>query len=73
MVGPGDKKRLVINLRYLNQFLTKDQFKYEDLRTAMRMFKAGDFVFKFDLKSGVPPHQHLQVPLEVFRVCLECG
>ena len=46
------KYRLVINLRYLNQFLWKDKFKYEDLRTAMLMFKQGDFVFSFDLKSG---------------------
>ena len=58
VVGPGDKKRLVINLRYLNQFLRKDQFKYEDLRTAMQMFKAGDFVFKFDLKSG---YHHISI------------
>ena len=48
VVGPCDK---VINLRYLNQFLRKDQFKYEGLRTAMQMFKVGDFEFKFDLKS----------------------
>ena len=26
------KKRLVLNLRYLNQFLLKEKFKYEDLR-----------------------------------------
>ena len=52
VVGPGGKKRLVINLRYLNQFLRKDQFKYEDIRIAMQMFKTGDFLFKFDLKSG---------------------
>ena len=29
------KKRLVINLRYLNRHLWKQRFKYEDLRTAM--------------------------------------
>ena len=73
VVGPGDKKRLVLNLRYLNQFLRKDQFKYEDLKTAMQIFKPGDFMFKFDLKSGYHHRKYLQVPLEVFRFCLECG
>ena len=32
------KLRLVLNLRYLNQFLWLDKFKYEDLRTAMLMW-----------------------------------
>ena len=58
VVGTSGKKRLVINLRYLNQFLRKDQFKYEDLKTAMQMFKAGDFLFKFDLKSG---YHHISI------------
>ena len=46
------KLRLVINLRYLNQYLWQDKFKYEDLRIAMLMFQKGDFMFSFDLKSG---------------------
>ena len=57
------KQRLVINLRYLNQFLWKDKFKYEDMRIAMLMFQKGDYLFLFDLKSGYhhvdiyKPHQ----------------
>ena len=43
------KKRLVLNLRYLNQHLWK---QYEDLRTAMMYFNPGDYLFAFDLKSG---------------------
>ena len=46
------KKRLVLNLRYLNQHLWKQKFKYEDLRTAMMYFNPGDYLFAFDLKSG---------------------
>ena len=46
------KKRLVINLRYLNQYLWKDHFKYEDLRTVIQMFSQDDYMFVFDLKSG---------------------
>ena len=33
---------MVINLRYLNQFLWKDKFKYEDLRVAMLYSDASD-------------------------------
>ena len=46
------KKRLVLNLRYLNQHLWKQKFKYEDLRTPMMYFNPGDYLFAFDLKSG---------------------
>ena len=35
------KKRLVLNLRHLNRFLWKQNFKYEDLRIAMCLFEKG--------------------------------
>ena len=46
------KLRLVLNLRYLNQFLHVVSFKYEDLRIAALMFEEDEFLIKFDLKSG---------------------
>ena len=46
------KLRLVLNLRYLNQFLHVLGLKYEDLRTAALMFEQGEYMFRFDLKSG---------------------
>jgi len=52
------KYRLVLNLRHLNQFLCKDHFKYEDLRITTLMFEKGDFLMKFDLKSG---YHHLDI------------
>ena len=52
------KLHLVLNLRYLNQFLTQVKFKYEDLRVALLMFTREDFLFKFDLKSG---YHHLDI------------
>ena len=54
---------LVLNLRYLNQFLHVVSFKHEDLRVAALMFEKDEFLFKFDLKSGYhhvdiyPEHQ----------------
>ena len=35
MESGGGKKILVVNLKYLNMFLWKQKFKYEDLRVAM--------------------------------------
>jgi len=52
------KLHLVLNLRYLNQFLWIDKFKYEDLRTAMQLFQKGDYLFAFDLKSG---YHHIDI------------
>ena len=46
------KLRLVLNLRYLNQYLHVLTFKYEDLRVAALLFDAEEYLFKFDLKSG---------------------
>ena len=60
------KLRLVLNLKYLNQFLENNHFKYEDLRIAAVMFEQHELLFKFDLKSGYhhvdiyPDHQGFQ-------------
>jgi len=43
---------LVLNLKYLNNYLHVIGFKYEDLRTVALMFEADEYLFKFDLKSG---------------------
>ena len=55
------KLRLVLNLRYLNQFLHVSHFKYEGLRVAVLMFEKNDYLIKFDLKSG---YHHIDVHAE---------
>ena len=55
--GAG-KKRLVVNLRHVNQYLWKQKFKYEDLQVAMTMFSKGELMFVFDLKSG---YHHVEI------------
>ena len=55
------KKRLVINLKYLNLFLWKDKFKYEDLRSAMMYFRKGNYLCTFDLKSG---YHHVDIHMD---------
>ena len=62
------KKRLVVNLRYLNQFLWKQRFRYEDLRTALLLFQPGDHAFTFDLKSGYH-HVDIYEPHQKFLGC----
>ena len=58
-----EKLQLVLNLKYLNQFLHKVKFKYKDIRVALLMFTREYLLFKFDLKSGyhhldiIEPHQ----------------
>ena len=46
------KPRLVIDLRYVNQFLPECKFKYEGLDLIPSLFSSGDFFTTFDLKSG---------------------
>ena len=58
VINDRGKKRLVLNLRYLNQYLWKDKFKYKDLRTLMQMFACRDYMVTFDLESG---YHHLDV------------
>ena len=55
------KLRLVLNLRYLNQFLHVSCFKYEGLRVAALMFEKNDYLIKFDLKSD---YHHIDVHVE---------
>ena len=62
--NPEVKLRLVLNLRYLSQFLYVQSFKFEDLRTAALMFEQGEYLFKFDLKSG---YHHVDIWPEHYK------
>ena len=59
----GDKLRLILDLRHINQFLRVPKIKFEDIRTVRDLFQLGDYFFKFDIKSGyhhidiLPEHQ----------------
>ena len=44
--------RLVLDVRYINQFLPEQNLKYEGLNLAPQMFEKRDYYFTFDLKSG---------------------
>lgn len=51
-VQKSGKKRLILDLRHVNQFLYKCRFRCEDLSIAKEVLNPGDFMFTFDLKSG---------------------
>ena len=51
-IQPNDKKRLILDLRYINNFLIKHRVKYEDWKISLSYFQKGSFVITFDLKSG---------------------
>ena len=51
------KKRLILDLRYVNQHVYKQRVKFDDWRTAINFFGKGTYFTKFDLKSG---YHHLE-------------
>lgn len=52
------KKRLILDLRYVNKHLFKQRFKCEDWRVGLDYFVKGCYFTKFDLKSG---YHHLDI------------
>ena len=54
------KKRLILDLRYVNRSLIKQRIEYEDLKTAMAYFAKDFYMFSFDMKSGYHHTEILQ-------------
>ena len=48
----GEKLRLIIDRRHINQYLQVPKFKCDDIRLVNELFDKGDFFFKFDIRSG---------------------
>ena len=57
-VQASSKKRLILDLRKVNQCLYKQKFKFEDCKHALAYFRPGCFFTKFDLKSG---YHHVEI------------
>ena len=50
---PGTNKwRMVVDLRYLNQFVRTGSMKMETLKDLKRLIRKGDYMFSFDLEDG---------------------
>ena len=48
----------ILDLSYLNKFLSVPKFRYEDIRTIRDLFQKGDYFFKLDIKSG---YHHINI------------
>jgi len=57
-VQSSGKKRLILDLRYINKFILKKKFRFEDYRKALEYFRQGGYASKFDLKSG---YHHIDI------------
>ena len=57
-IQPCGKKRLILDLKAINQHLYKFKFKYEDHKKALEYFPMGGFAINFDFKSG---YHHLDI------------
>ena len=57
-VQANSKKRLILDLRHVNKYLTKKRVQYEDWKIAMSYFTVEAFMFSFDLKSG---YHHIEL------------
>ena len=50
--------RLILDFRYINNFLIKHRVKYEDWKIALSYFQNGPFMITFDLKCG---YHHIEI------------
>ena len=57
-VQANGKRRLILDLKYVNKFFHKMHVEYEDWKTAMSYFARGAYMFSFDLKSG---YHHVEI------------
>ena len=57
-VQANGKKKLILDLRYVNKFLRKMHVKYEDWKRAMSYFARGAYMCSFELKSG---YDHVEI------------
>ena len=57
-IQPLGKLRLILDLRHVNQYVTKNSVKYEDWRTGLTYFTKDCFTISFDLKNG---YHHIDI------------
>ena len=57
-IQKSGKKRLILDLRHVNQYLFKSKFRCKDVSIAREVLNPGVFMFSFDLKSG---YHHVEI------------
>ena len=61
------KRRLVVDLRYVNQYLPVQKFKYEGLNLVPQMCGKEDWFITFDLKSGYHQKQLVDINVDCWK------
>ena len=54
----GDKKRLILDLRYVNDHVLKQRIKFDDWRVMEHFLTRDGFMFSFDIKQG---YHHIEM------------
>ena len=57
-VQNSGKKRLILNLHYVNKHTYKERIKFEDLRLIEQFLDSDEYMFKFDNKQG---YHHIDI------------
>ena len=57
-VQPSGKLRLILDLQHVNNYVHKNNIKYEDWRIALSYFHKGCYMITFDLRSG---YHHIDI------------
>ena len=51
-INSSGKKRLILDLRYINQYLVQQTHKLDDWKIMFQYVKKGSFLFSFDLAQA---------------------
>ena len=57
-VQNSGKKRLILDLRYVNKYIYKERIKIEDLRLMEQFLNPHDYMFNFGIKEG---YHHIDI------------
>ena len=66
----GNKLRLILDCRYINQHLQIPKVKCDDIRTIGDLFQKDDYFFKCDIKQGYHHIDILESHQITFGFCL---
>ena len=70
VVSARGKRWLVLDIRYVTQFILMTKFKYEGLNVVPQPFSKGGYFFTFDLKSG---YHHVDIHEDCWPYWLYMG
>ena len=61
-IQSSGKKRLILDLRFVNKHVWKQKVKFEDLKVALNYFDKGHFMFSFDIDIDDKVYSYVHRP-----------